>query len=124
MKEIMLFKGLNGSCLVDDFISCLPLRDKKIVINMILKRLAERPLDELLKVEIVKKFKGENLFELIRWPYRIFFTERDSRYWLLSAFRKKGYKTPPSELSKALRLKEELFGRDIDDLLKNSLIFN
>jgi len=104
MMEIDFYEMPSGKCPVIIKIKELDIKIQKKIIKRI-ENLKTENINELLKVEIVKKLE-DNLFELRPYGYRLTFIVHKNQYKILTIFKKQGNKTPKKEIEKAKNLKK------------------
>lgn len=102
--EIEIYESKGGKCDIKEKLQEMDARDAR-KIRAAIKKLQVYDFMKLLKSETVKKLE-DNLYELRPHGYRIIFTQKRERYFLLTLFKKQGNKTPLKELKKARQLKK------------------
>ena len=113
MKILFRTIKINNKSLVEEFIDCLPEKDRDKLLGVIQKT-QEHGLDIATRMKWVKKLES-NLFELRPQQssniqrvvyFHLFDTEYGSHYILTHGFTKKSQKTPKKEIERGISIRE------------------
>ena len=108
--EVLFYEKGNGDCPIEDFLDSLDLKMRAKMVGMI-TILQEK--GNMLR-EPYSKYLGNGIFELrgtggSNNTRVLYFFYHNGKIILTNGFVKKTQKTPPSEIEKALKIKEEYY---------------